>query len=354
MCKEETQTGGESPGGSILVSKGTKSSEATNSVTVDCMKGNCRNVWCPPCFKRGRAKKIAKRLSSFDWQSSRHVVLSFDPAKYDHNPKKAYLEARKKKYVAKAIYKLEDKHNITIRDWVWCIEWYRNGFPHWHIIIDVEKKGKAGQIGQDKIHDAWGKGRIHESFFRNEKHFREFTGYFEKAGYFDKKKAHQAILPDWAIEANKSGEIKHIKRSDSKRLPKTEIEKAEKRIKIGRRDDRKFTMNMERNLDELDDHENGMFSNPDRDEENEPKRVRSYPEIFESCGMTTTLCVTGDRNEQGYYFLDVPFAEFLKQTDQFWFSSKRGRFTAKLPVDTLDDIFQEFVAMPDPLDQLPF
>ena len=99
-----------------------------------------------------------------------------------------------------------------MRDWVVCLEWHRNGFPHWHLTIDVTVQGKRGMIGGDNLRQYWPIGGVRETPIKSKAHWYHLTGYFKKHGYFEKKKAHQGMLPKWAKEGTK-----RIRRSDSMR-----------------------------------------------------------------------------------------------------------------------------------------
>lgn len=185
-------------------------------VTFAALKCKCGCSWCFQCFLLRCSKKIAERISSMNWSSVRHVVLTADPSQFDNDPQKAYeYLVRDLKAVPQFCRDLERTAGVNVRDWVRVIEWHRNGFPHWHIFIDVKISGKAGQIGHEVIQSHWQHGGVHEDFIKNEKHFREITGYFGKNGYFEKNKKHQAILPDWALNSGY-----HIRRYDSKRIKK--------------------------------------------------------------------------------------------------------------------------------------
>ncbi|MCD4717447.1 MAG: hypothetical protein K8R45_12010 [Desulfobacterales bacterium] len=90
---------------------------------------------------------------------------------------------------------------IKISNWMWFLEWHKDGYPHWHLFIEVEKAGKAGMIGGDHIRHYWDIGRVRESYIRDKKHWNFLTGYFLKHGYFYHKKGkdHQTKLPKWAL-----------------------------------------------------------------------------------------------------------------------------------------------------------
>jgi hypothetical protein len=133
--------------------------------------------------------------------------LTVDHKIYE-NSEHALKTINGKRHIANIVRNLERTKGIKIIDWEWVIEWYRNGYPHWHLFLLVDKTGKAGQIGYKNIVQYWESGWIKESYIKNEKHWKQITGYFEKHGYFNKKKAHQSRLPEWA--RNKKYVIRRI------------------------------------------------------------------------------------------------------------------------------------------------
>ncbi len=92
------------------------------------------------------------------------------------------------------------------------MEWYDNGFPHWHLFIETEEAGKAGRIGHEVIKRYWPHGiYIWESYIKSEEHWKELTGYFDKGGYFEKGKGNQGKLPAWASDGNRKIKRWHAK-----------------------------------------------------------------------------------------------------------------------------------------------
>jgi hypothetical protein len=89
-----------------------------------------------------------------------------------------------------------------IVDWVKMLEWHKDGYPHWHIMVLVDKPGRAGMIGGGTLRRYWQYGNIQEGYIKDGGHWKRFNGYFGAKGYFEDKKgkAHQVTLPDWARE----------------------------------------------------------------------------------------------------------------------------------------------------------
>jgi len=95
---------------------------------------------------------------------------------------------------------IERTSGIVIKDWMWVLEWHKNGAPHWHVFIETQE-GKAGMIGNKILIKHWKNGIVRESYIKSEKHWKKFTSYFGANGYFagsEKDKSHQTHLPQWA------------------------------------------------------------------------------------------------------------------------------------------------------------
>lgn len=158
----------------------------------------CDHVWCKKCSKRYK-KLLQERLQQLNWRKVRHIRLSLD-RKLFKDEIDAYDKC--KKSVSYFIQDLKRKYGIKINRWVRIMEFHNDGFLHYHLI--VEKKDK-GYIGQNIIEEVWKKGFCREYYFKNYKHWLQFTGYFEKHGYFGdgKDKGHQEILPKSLYYTNK-------------------------------------------------------------------------------------------------------------------------------------------------------
>jgi hypothetical protein len=161
------------------------------------IKCSCKKSWCPRCGKKTTIKRFVDRVAEWNWKFVRQIVLTVDHKKYE-SPEDAIKTINGKRQIANLIRNLERTKGIKVKDWEWVIEWYKNGYPHWHLFLLVDKAGIAGQIGFKNVVQYWDSGYIKESYIKNEKHWKQITGYFEKHGYFDKKKAHQSRLPEWA------------------------------------------------------------------------------------------------------------------------------------------------------------
>ncbi len=169
-------------------------------------KCSCSSSWCEKCFvAKGKSKAIASKLSKMNHKAVRLVVLTPDRKKFSGQD--CYMTIRKKGALSQFIHNLERTSVIRVVNWLWVLEWYRDGFPHWHFFIETEE-GKKGQIGNAALLKHWPYGLVREDFIHNDEHWQRYTSYFGAKGYFDPKsksqgkdKTHQLTLPTWAKEA---------------------------------------------------------------------------------------------------------------------------------------------------------
>lgn len=270
-------------------------------------KCRCDSVWCPQCFKYRKVKVLHSRINDrLDWRSTRHLILTIDRHNFKDG-EEAYLHITQKKAIPQLIHNLKRSQGITIRDYVWVLEWHKDGFPHWHVFVDVQKYGREGMIYFDRIQRYWMYGNVQETYFKNEKHWQRLVGYFGKHGYFEKKKAHQAVLPEWAkaydrtIKRTGSGQIKckwespqeKTKKEKNEMLKNHSQEKAKKRIK-------EFY------------HGEGHY--PETEEEQKPKEPRkSYFVLFEKCGQSCTATLLKRGLPYIGFNINVPYFEMRKR-----------------------------------------
>lgn len=170
---------------------------------IEAKKCSCHSSWCESCWKRYGKKALVVRLQSMDWKHVRHLVLSVDPSRYG-NGEEAYEDITHRRGVGNLIKNLERTDKIKIVDYAGSIEWYENGFPHWHIFIETEEEGKEGMIGHGKIKRRWPFGiYVNEDYIKSEEHWNNLTGYFNSHGYFEKGKGYQGKLPGWAMKSSR-------------------------------------------------------------------------------------------------------------------------------------------------------
>ena len=154
----------------------------------------CGSVWCGVCFKRKGLKKVIKRFGAFDWERTRQITLTVD-RKFYKDGEEAFEDIKDKGAVRSLIKNLKRTFKLKFFDWIWLLEWHEDGFPHWHIFIELEKVGFKGMIGGEILRKYWKLGRVTESYIRSKNHWKELMGYFDKTGHFGDEKKKQGELP---------------------------------------------------------------------------------------------------------------------------------------------------------------
>lgn len=187
-----------------------KKAQESKGKEIETKLGNClcKSSWCKKCHKLFYVPKYKEYIEKFDYRKTRHVILTVDRNKFDD-----YLDALQtityKKSLSAFVRKLRKGKKIKVGDhWEWLyppikikqamayLEFYSDGFPHWHLLIKVEGEGKAGMIGGENLHRAWKHGIVKETYFRNLDHWKNIAGYFADKGYFEKGKEYQTELPE--------------------------------------------------------------------------------------------------------------------------------------------------------------
>ncbi len=253
-------------------------------------KGACNSVWCPECYKRkGGSKRFSKRLKKLHYKATRQVVLTVDLKKFENDPQFAFEELKRTKVVPQFIHNLRRTEKVKIVDWAWNLEWHTDGSPHWHLFIQT-RKGRKGQIGNERLLAHWKHGMVFESFIRSRKHWERFTDYFGANGYFNpnsniesKDKSHQLELPEWAKKV--TYKIRKTGSMNQKHAPTGFIE----------------------------DTENGQGSKIEGSVK--PKQTiqqpeKTYEEILNSCGQTTYCQIRRGDGNLFWKKIDIPYKLF--------------------------------------------
>lgn len=86
---------------------------------------------------------VMPHLMQFKWQHVRHVVLTVDPKKF--SPQEAFDFVQEHKCIPAMIRNLSRTKDINVTDWRWFLEFHKDGRPHWHLLLQMEKRGR-GQV----------------------------------------------------------------------------------------------------------------------------------------------------------------------------------------------------------------
>jgi hypothetical protein len=237
-------------------------------------------------------------LAKYDWRRTRQVVLSLDRRLFD-SPEQSVVYANKKRLIATFMRELARAEGVVFTKWLWVREWHMDGYPHWHLFVEVDRKGKAGQIGHEKLSKRWRFGFVREEFIKSENHWKQFTSYFGKHGYFKKNKAHQSRLPEWAKKS------KMRIRRFSKSVEKKNDQETNKKVKLNRYD--RWEKQMQKYIASkevmecLTPLENPFHVNR-----------KPYDVILEACGQETIYTVMFNGLEEYGGLLPVPYKEIIK------------------------------------------
>lgn len=151
----------------------------------------CRSVWCETCSTRSPTNQaITGYLTRLDWRKTRHVILTIDRA---YDAQEVFEEIRAEKALPRLVKRIADGSR-----YLWALEWHSDGYPHWHLLVEVHESGAAGRIGKKRIQRAWGFGVVWETFIKTKDHWKAICGYHSSKGYLaGERKKHQLVLPRW-------------------------------------------------------------------------------------------------------------------------------------------------------------
>lgn len=308
-----------------LVLKSKVRSQNNKKKKIKGIKCVCRKSWCPQCGKKTTVSRFINRIKDWKWEYVRQVILTVDSQLYD-DQEKCIKTINAKKHIANAIRNLERTKGVKIIDWQWTLEWHGNGYPHWHLFLLMEKKGKTGMIGGDNIRQYWKSGRIIESYIRNSDHWDKITGYFETHGYFSKKKAYQSILPLWAKEKKyvirRTGGKPNLQGKNKYKHKERYLEKEELRIN---------------RQEELNEILTGIELGKWFEKQGEILAGKTEGEKLDACGCETDIYLElGFKNYLGR--IDIPYKEFRLLNGNF----QEGQgYVVEVDTNTLNDLIMK-------------
>jgi len=199
-------------------------------------KCKCGSPQCPQCQFISWVPKETEIIKSYRWPFTREIVLTINPSLFN-SPQEALDYVKEHKSISNFIRDIQrgrtstrgsigrDLFNpITILKWRVHQEFTRNGWPHWHILLEVQEAGKAGMIGEKRIHHYWKLSTwCYEQPIKSAYHWQRKVGDFQKLGYWLQDKQYQTELPSWAREYKS----RTIRRAGGSKLNKQAITQAE-------------------------------------------------------------------------------------------------------------------------------
>jgi len=199
-------------------------------------KCKCGSSHCPQCQFISWVPREVDIINSYRWPFTREIVLTTDPSLFT-SPQEALNYVKEHKLISNFMRDIQRGRTstrgaegddlftpITILKWRYHLEFTRKGWPHWHILLEVQDTGKSGMIGIERIRHYWKLGKIvWEQPIKSAHHWKRKVGDFQKLGYWLQDKQYQTELPDWARE-NKSRSIRRAGGSSLNRQAITQIE----------------------------------------------------------------------------------------------------------------------------------
>ncbi|MFG0276312.1 MAG: hypothetical protein ACF8QF_14795 [Phycisphaerales bacterium] len=119
------------------------------------MPCRCKSRFCEGCAAKlaGQTRDDLLRVKHLI-RSPRLLTLTVDPKRHA-SPEAALDHVRKGEYIRKLM------NRLGIRIWCWVLEFQRNGFPHWHVLIDVADLPRR-RVDYRLAHQLWRKWGVGE------------------------------------------------------------------------------------------------------------------------------------------------------------------------------------------------
>jgi hypothetical protein len=236
------------------------------------------------------------RMRTFAWKHVREVMLSVDRGKF-HDAEDCNRKISSWRGIGEFIKNLARTDGVKIVDWIAFKEWHRDGFPHWHILIETEDEGREGMIGAKRIRERWPHGIwVTEKFIESQEHWNNLVGYFDRHGYFEKGKGYQGKLPEWAMKSTH----KKMKRWISKRGGDQEAIRL-MRMDWNAQDEKLENFSMIQGMI----HEEKQLS---KDKKLSAREEKNYEQILASCGMRTRIVIRNNSLDDSFK-VDIPYSE---------------------------------------------
>lgn len=149
----------------------------------------CKNQWCQGCSKHLMAVfRDQFRPIVNEWSFGQMITLTVDPKQFD-GPEQAFDFFRTDRTIAKLMQQLRRKGVLIGPEWICVLEFQKNGWPHWHILVHSKF------IPVQLIREGWRYGRIDitkSCQFKTHGHaFNYLTKYIEK---FE-----NSAVPGWVL-----------------------------------------------------------------------------------------------------------------------------------------------------------
>lgn len=156
--------------------------------------------WFTPSGVRAKLKLLeAKGLPEFGgW---RFITLSCDQAYFGHCPLTAFLAGRE--HMRRFLDKCREA-GLWSDDakWCWKLEFQRNGWPHWHLLVDRKRKFTYAEMRQ--IDEFWAMGRTNCRRIAKSQKFGYLFKYVFKGVYQEGDDSGLSV-PTWFLDYFEGG-----------------------------------------------------------------------------------------------------------------------------------------------------
>ena len=137
--------------------------------SIEVHSQRCHSWLCPVCReKRGRQVRAFLRECSELFEVPKLFTLTVNPSNF-LSPLEAYRQIRDNGYIPRLM------RFLGVRNWFAVLEFQKNGFPHWHLLIDVGSLPRVGYVPHfldlEKVYSLWrDKWKFGSQIHLSEKH----------------------------------------------------------------------------------------------------------------------------------------------------------------------------------------
>jgi len=151
--------------------------------------------WVTPSgvFKK---RRLIEQRGMPDVKGRRFITLTLDPDQFGNCPITGYEEGKKQ---LRRFLEAGRLHGLWERSayWCWKLEFQKNGWAHWHLIIDRTKKFKSDEIS--KVSSLWSLGRVNVRRISSSKFGYQFK-YAFKGVFQDDSQDSGLCVPQWFLD----------------------------------------------------------------------------------------------------------------------------------------------------------
>ncbi len=263
----------------------------------------CGNWCCPECgAKKGKWLRKILHTQKIDlFINPKLFTFTVNPSAFD-SPESAYRFVRNNNYIPRMM------RYLHIKKWICVLECQKNGFPHWHIIADI-----------DDLKEAWIKNDGDKLIvsYKNP----DDKSYHHITHYVDLKKIHR-LWRKWGI--GEQVDFSHKKGKKNKAhcfnyITKYLIKNPENGFPQWLMDEEKVRfVSASKAVGSLFGSKN-VKSDPSKDEDKEERKISKIYVRVASCGLKTDLLEYDEGHYKYITTLNIPLDKLIKlKPDDFY------------------------------------